>query len=292
MRSASKMPELRLASRGSELALIQTEWVAQQLRRVHDDLVVSIVIVESSGDRDRVSPVAALTQLGAFVRALQYAILDGRADAAVHSCKDLPTQSPDGITIAAFPQRVNPFDVLVGSRLDDLSEGAVVGTGSPRRRSQLSLLRPDLEFVELRGNVGTRIRKVREGTVAAAVLAAAGIDRIGRRDDVAEEFTLDKMIPAPAQGSLAVETLVGTEAHALVATIDDPAVRATTEVERLLLSETGAGCRSALAAFAITTGEGITLHGFNEDERGPRRAVVSGGSGEQAVAALIMELGL
>jgi hydroxymethylbilane synthase len=286
------MPELRLASRGSELALAQTGWVAQQLRQVHDDLDVSIVVIESSGDRDRVSPVAALTELGAFVRSLQYAILDGRADAAVHSCKDLPTQSPEGITIAAFPQRANPFDVLVGSRLEDLSEGAVVGTGSPRRRSQLSALRPDLNFVELRGNVGTRIRKVHDGAVAAAVLAAAGIDRLGRRDDVAEEFTLEMMIPAPAQGALAIEAVAGTDTYARVAAIDDAAVRATTETERLLLSETGAGCRSALAAFAITTGETTTLHGFNEDERGPRRAVVSEESAEHAVASLIAELGL
>lgn len=290
--SVLTMPELRLATRGSELALTQTEWVAQALRRTHPDLVVSVVVIESSGDRDQESPVAALTEMGAFVRSLQYALLEGRADAAVHSCKDLPTQSPEGLTIAAFPQRANPFDVLVGSRLEDLAEGAVIGTGSPRRRSQLSLLRPDLRFSELRGNVGTRIRKVHDGEVAAAVLAAAGVERLGRESDITQQFTLGSMIPAPAQGSLAVETIVGADAEDLIAAIDDSTVRAATEVERLLLSETGAGCRSALAAFAVVSDESITLHGFNDDERGPRRGVVTSGSREGAVAALIEELGL
>ncbi len=286
------MPELRLATRGSELALTQTQWVARELRRAHPGLTVTVVTIESSGDRDRNSPVAALTEMGAFVRSLQYALVDGRVDAAVHSCKDLPTESPEGVTIAAFPQRANPFDVLVGSRLDDLDRGAVVGTGSPRRRSQLAVLRPDLEFVELRGNVDTRIRKVRDGEVAAAVLAAAGVERLGRGSDVAQEFTLETMIPAPAQGSLAVETIAGTDALELVAAIDDPRVRVVTEVERLLLSETGAGCRSALAAYAVAGDRSITMHGFNDDDKGPRRAVVTGASGKAAVAALIEELRL
>ncbi|GBE25271.1 porphobilinogen deaminase [bacterium BMS3Bbin02] len=286
------MPELRLATRGSELALTQTQWVARELRRAHPGLTVTVVTIESSGDRDRNSPVAALTEMGAFVRSLQYALVDGRVDAAVHSCKDLPTESPEGVTIAAFPQRANPFDVLVGSRLDDLDRGAVVGTGSPRRRSQLAVLRPDLEFVELRGNVDTRIRKVHDGEVAAAVLAAAGVERLGRGSDVAQEFTLETMIPAPAQGSLAVETIAGTDALELVAAIDDPRVRVVTEVERLLLSETGAGCRSALAAYAVAGDRSITMHGFNDDDKGPRRAVVTGASGKAAVAALIEELRL
>ncbi len=286
------MPELRLATRGSDLARVQTEWVARKLRRTHPGLTVSIVVIESSGDRDRESPVVTLTEMGAFVRSLQYALLDGRVDAAVHSCKDLPTVSPEGITIAAFPQRANPFDVLVGRQLDALDIGATVGTGSPRRRSQLAFIRPDLKFVELRGNVDTRIRKVRDGEVAAAVLAAAGVERLGLEHDIAQEFTLATMIPAPAQGSLAVETIAGTDAFERVVAIDDPHVRAVTEIERLLLSETGAGCRSALAAYAVVDNQGVTLHGFTDDDRGPRRAVVTGDSGSAAVATLIEELRL
>ncbi|NOX23811.1 MAG: hydroxymethylbilane synthase [Actinobacteria bacterium] len=286
------MPELRLATRGSDLARVQTEWVARKLRRTHPGLTVSIVVIESSGDRDRESPVVTLTEMGAFVRSLQYALLDGRVDAAVHSCKDLPTVSPEGITIAAFPQRANPFDVLVGRQLDDLDVGATVGTGSPRRRSQLAFIRPDLKFVELRGNVDTRIRKVRDGEVAAAVLAAAGVERLGLEHDIAQEFTLATMIPAPAQGSLAVETIAGTDAFERVVAIDDPHVRAVTEIERLLLSETGAGCRSALAAYAVVDNQGVTLHGFTDDDGGPRRVVVTGDSGSAAVATLIEELRL
>lgn len=286
------MGELTLATRGSELALAQTAWVADRLRQAHPRLDVGMLIVESSGDRDRISPVAALTEMGAFVRSLQYAVLEGRADAAVHSCKDLPTDSPDGISVAAFPQRANPFDVLIGADLGDLARSAVIGTGSPRRRAQLSLLRPDVTFVELRGNIGTRIRKVREGNVDAAILAAAGLERLGRGSDAAHYFTLETMIPAPAQGSLAVEAMVESEAYGLLSAIDDPGVRLSAETERLVLSETGAGCRSALGAYAVVSDSGITLHGFVDDEGEPRRFVAQASTSRAVVEELVKGLKL
>lgn len=266
--------------------------MAALLRLVHPDLEVTLVEIDTSGDRDRSSPVAALTEMGAFVRSVQQAVLDGTADAAVHSLKDMPTAPVPGLTVAAYPERRDPWDVLVGADLDDLPPGALVGTGSPRRVAQLMLLRPDLETTELRGNVDTRLRKVADGEVAAAVLAAAGLARLDRADSIRRVFGVGEMVPAPGQGALAVETAVGTEAAELVAAIDDPAVRGAVAAERLLLAETGAGCRSALGAIARANGESIMLHAFVADERGPRRATVTGDGAAQIVAAAVRELGL
>ncbi|MGH9168946.1 MAG: hydroxymethylbilane synthase [Acidimicrobiia bacterium] len=286
------MTELRLATRRSRLATAQAELVAGRLEALHRGLRVRLVPVESSGDQDPQAPVVELTEVGAFVRSLQAAIVEGRAEAAVHSCKDLPTAGPAELVVAAYPERASPFDVLVGADLAALAPGARVGTGSPRRIAQLLALRPDLKAVELRGNVETRLRKIREGEAEAAVLAEAGLIRLGREEVIAHRFSLEDMVPAPGQGVLAVETRREGPAADLVAGIDDGKLRTLVEVERRLLAETGAGCRAALGALAEDVGGRIRLTAFVEDERGGRRTVTEGSHPDQVVEAARRRLGV
>jgi hydroxymethylbilane synthase len=266
--------------------------VARRLEAAHPGIAVELVEIDSSGDLDRTSPVAALTEMGAFVRSVQAAVLDGRADAAIHSLKDLPTAPMPGLMPIAFPERAEPWDVMVGSTLDALPGGATVGTGSPRRAAQLRALRPDLHTAEIRGNVDTRLRKIGEGEVAAAVLAAAGLQRLGRDEVIDEVFDLAAMVPAPGQGVIVIETREGDPAADLLRRIDDPELRVLAGAERLLLAETGAGCRSALGALATRAGDVIRLDAFVDDERGPRRAAVAAETPGEVVAAARKELEL
>lgn len=257
----------------------------------HPGTSVSLVEVTTTGDRDRVSPVATLTEVGAFVRAVQEAVLDGSADVAVHSCKDLPVAGPDSLTVF-YPEREVPWDVLCGHDLESLPPGARVGTGSPRRAAQLSALRPDLVVAEIRGNVGTRLEKVKDGEFDAVVLAEAGLRRIGRSDEVGHRFSLEEMVPAPAQAALAVEMRADDALIEFVAGLDDPATRLAVETERALLELTHAGCRAALGAYAVPDGSGVAVTGFVEDGSGPRRAEAAAGSPVEAATALQVGLGL
>ena len=262
------MNEVRIATRRSPLAVAQARRVSDLMETTHPWLSVTMVEVETAGDQDRTGPIANLTEVGAFVRAVQQALLDGRADLAVHSLKDLPVASASDLVLAAFPERGSPLDVMVGSTLDDLLPGAVVGTGSPRRCRQLLELRPDLRTIELRGNIGTRLDKVDRSEVAAAVLAEAGLARLGRDDAIAQRFRVEDMVPAPGQGALAVETLRGSEAEELARAIDDEDLRVLATTERRLLAETGAGCRSSLGALATREEDGsVRLDAFVADEQ-------------------------
>lgn len=285
------MRELRIATRGSALALAQARFVAARLEEAHPGLSTELVTISTLGDRDRTSPVTALTETGAFVRAVQQAVLAGEADVAVHSCKDLPVAGPPGLAVW-YPAREAPWDVLVGADLAELAVAAVVGTGSPRRAAQLSLLRPDLEIRGIRGNVDTRLSAVAEGRFRAAVLAEAGLRRLGRTSEIARRFEIEEMVPAPGQGALAVEAPADGPVAELLDVLDDPATRRAVETERALLARTGAGCRSALGAHASPTPDGVTLVAFVQDERGARRATVDGADPEEAVTAMITELGL
>jgi hydroxymethylbilane synthase len=286
------MRELRIATRRSALALAQANRVADLLRSRHPDVSVSLVQVDTAGDTDPIAPIAELTELGAFVRSIQDAVIGGRADLAVHALKDLPAQGPDELVLSAYPERVSPLDVLVGRRLDEIIAGAFVGTGSPRRVAQLAQLRPDLRTMELRGNVDTRLGKVARGEVAAAVLAEAGMERLGLRDSISERFGTDRMVPAPGQGALAVEARRGSAAAEIAGTLDDMGLRELLTAERDLLAETGAGCRSALGALATRENGQIRLDVFVADERGPRRAVVFGDTSQEVVAGARKEVGL
>jgi len=284
--------EVRIATRGSRLALAQATQVAEMVRsRVGADRV-ELVEVQTLGDRDRTTSLTRLSQVGAFVRAVQEALLDGRADIAVHSLKDLPVAQPEGLELVALPERRSARDVLVGAALDDLPEGSTVGTSSPRRSAQLRELRPDLELVPIRGNVDTRLASVSDGDPTAAVLAEAGLERLGRTDAIAERLGIARMVPAPGQGALAVEAARGTFGAEVGAVLDNTSLRPLLRTERLLLAETGAGCRSALGALAEWHNGHIRLTAFVSDERGSRRAVVLGETPESVVADARKELGL
>ncbi|HJU80945.1 MAG TPA: hydroxymethylbilane synthase [Acidimicrobiia bacterium] len=278
------MSDLRIATRRSPLALVQAHRVAHLLAAANPGVSIEMVEVSTAGDRDRVSPIAELTELGAFVRSVQDAVIERRADLAVHSLKDLPVVSPEALTLAAIPERASPFDVLVGRRLDALGPGALVGTGSPRRVNQLIELRPDLRTIELRGNVDTRLEKVAAGEVDATILAEAGLDRLGSSGSIAQRLDVSEMVPAPGQGALAIETRAGDGLTEMVAAIDDSSLRTLVMAERLLLAETGAGCRSALGALAAWEGNLIRMDAYVSDERGPRRALSRGETPEAVVA--------
>jgi hydroxymethylbilane synthase len=273
--------------------MAQARRVADLLSDRHPHMSIRFVEVVTEGDRDTGSDITELTEIGAFVTAVQAAVLGGRADLAVHSLKDLPVVYADGkLELAAFPERAAPFDVLVGLRLDELTSESTVGSGSPRRSAQLQAMRPDIQTTALRGNVDTRVRKVEAGEVDAAILAEAGLDRLGLSDRIAQRLTIEEMVPAPGQGALAVEAMAGSEAAAVAATIDDPSLRTLLTAERELLKRTRAGCRSALGAYASFSGGRLRMDLFVSDERGPRTASVEAEAIEQLVGVSCQELGL
>lgn len=285
------MNTIRIATRASQLALAQARSVGAALLASHPGLGVELVEVTTTGDLDRTSPVATLTEVGAFVRSVQQAVLDGRADLAVHSCKDMPVHGPDGLRLI-FPLREAPWDVMCGSTLSALRSGARVGTGSPRRTAQLALLRPDLVIDEIRGNVDTRLARVASGEYDAIVLAEAGLIRIGRPDAIAERLSVEDMVPAPAQGALAVEMRDGDPAEVVAQVLDHASTRMAVETERLVLERTGAGCRSALGVYAEVDDDTIRVHGFVSDHRGPRSTRSNGVDPDEAATAIIGSLGL
>lgn len=285
------MTEIVIATRGSKLALAQSTHVADTIMASFPDVTVELATIETTGDRDRVTAVTALTELGAFVRSVQSAVLDGRADLAVHSAKDLPVVGPDGL-VGFHPLRADTADALVGTTLDELPQGASVGTGSPRRKAQLRELRPDLEIVPIRGNVDTRISLANGGSMAAVVLAVAGLDRTGLSHHIAYRFSPREMVPAPAQGALTIEARPGTFAAEIAASLEDETTRAAVDTERALLDITGAGCRSALGALARVDGGRIVMDTFVSDDRGRRRASVDGTDPVEVAQTAKRELGL
>lgn len=240
---------LRIGTRASALATTQTGHVAAALEALGAG-PVELVPVRTDGDRLRGS-LATLGGTGVFVTALRDAVLDGRCDLAVHSLKDLPTGYAPGLTIAAVPQRVDPSDALCTSAdrtLETLPRGARVGTGSPRRRAQLLAVRPDLDVVDIRGNVDTRLGRLADD-LDAVVLAAAGLERLGRTDAVSELLTADVMLPAPGQGALAVECREGDDLAAVRA-LDHLSSRLSVIAERALLAALEAGCAAPVGALA------------------------------------------
>lgn len=250
MSSSTSEHRLRLATRGSPLARWQAERVGSLLRDAHPGLSVQLVTVETTGDRDRDTPLHLMGGQGVFAKEVQTAVVDGRADAAVHSAKDLRSTETPGLAIVAVPERGDPRDALVGSTLAALPHGARVGSGSVRRRAQLAALRPDVEFAELRGNIGTRLERV--GELDAIVLAAAALDRLGAADRIDERLAVDVMVPQVGQGALAVECSAHDAAtRALVAAVDHPPTNAAVTAERAWLAELGSGCDLPVGAHAV-----------------------------------------
>jgi len=248
---------LRAATRASALARLQTELVAAALG---ED--VEPVIVQTTGDRRTDVPIWQLGGQGAFVKEVQAAVLDGRADFAVHSAKDLPSASPEGLLIAAVPEREDPRDALVGRRFDDLPVGARIGTGSVRRRAQLAYARPDLTFSGLRGNIETRLAKAAD--FDAIVVAAAALRRLGRADAIAETLDVSLLLPQVGQGALAVECRVDdVVVQERMASIEHLPSRRAVDTERAYLREIGEGCQLPVGALATVDDDGaVTLTGL------------------------------
>lgn len=266
---------IRIGSRGSALALVQANWVADRLRE--QGTPTEIVIIRTAGD-DR-APDTAWGE-GAFVTTIEQALISGRVDVAVHSAKDVPTDEGPLLTIAAWTRREDPRDALVcrvrGTTLATLAQGARVGTDSPRRSAFLRAHRTDLQIHPLSGNVDTRLRKLDEGESDALVLAVAGLTRLGRADRIDEILPLEVAIPAPGQGTLALQTRADdNRARRALAPLDDPASRVAVQAERAFLAATGGGCRSPIGALGEVTAGVLTLHVAAESRGGVVRITES-----------------
>lgn len=244
---------LTVGTRGSALALAQTDLVLTALRQRWPDLETRVERITTTGDARRDVPLAVLGR-GAFVSEIEAALRDRRIDIAVHSAKDLPSRLAAGLQIGAVLERGDPRDVLVsrdGSSLRDLASGARIGTGSPRRACQLRAARPDLDVRDIRGNVDTRLRKLAAGEFDALVLAAAGLIRLGRADEATEWLEPNVMLPAVGQGAIAVELRAeDRDVVDVIATVNDAATAAAVAAERAFLARLGAGCTAAVAAHA------------------------------------------
>lgn len=256
---ASDSDKLVIGTRGSLLARAQTGWVAEQLTSANPGLAVAIRLIKTTGDRQSVQPLAEVGGKGLFTLELEEALRDSSIDLAVHSAKDLPTELSDGLAILAVPVREDARDALVsrtGKRLDTLREGAVIGTSSPRRRAQLRLYRSDLQFTVLRGNVDTRLAKVRRGDCDATVLAMAGLNRAGLADAITEALEFDVMVPAAGQGALALEGRAGDErVGGYLASLHDTDTAIALYCERRLIERLAAGCLAPIGAHARREGE-------------------------------------
>lgn len=240
---------LRIATRNSPLALVQAETVAALLRDRGGE--VELLGVATRGDADRSTPLSAMGSAGVFTKALEDALAEQRADIAVHSAKDMPTAIDPRFELVAFPRRDDPRDALVGCDLDDLGPGALVATGSPRRRAQLAAYRPDLTFQGLRGNIATRLLALESSD--AIVMGAVALDRLGlTRELEVDRIDTSIMLPAQGQGAIAVEILAGSECEALVKEIDEPAIRAAVMAERACVNAIGVGCSAPVGAHAST----------------------------------------
>jgi len=299
------MTMIRVGSRGSALALWQARWVAARIGEV-TGTVPEIVTITTAGDRDQSSALRDFGGAGAFTRGIDAAQRAGRFEVSVHSLKDLPTEGREGLVLAAVPTRAPVEDCLVSASpggLDGLPQGALVGTGSARRRAQLLRLRPDLRMTEIRGNVDTRIAKVREGEVQATLLARAGLVRLGLEDEISEVLSTDRMLPAAAQGALGIVVREDAdECAAIVARLQHDPTRAAADAERAVLHAMGGGCHLPVGVFAEVREDRMSMRarvvsadGANtlEDEAEglvADAAAVGRGLGERLVAAGAMAL--
>jgi hydroxymethylbilane synthase len=267
---------IRIGSRGSQLALWQANHIADALRRLGHE--VRIEIIRTTGDRMQNIAFASVGAKGMFTKEIEEALLAGSIDLAVHSLKDLPTELSSDFTLAAIPERANPSDVLVSerySKFDELPTGAVVGTSSLRRQAQLRARRPDLAYIEFRGNVDTRLAKLAQGKADAIILAAAGLERLEKAAVIREYFAPEVLCPSPGQGALAIECRAGDdEMLAALQPLDDPETRAAVTAERRCLGALGGGCLVPIGAYCHRDGDHLSL-----------QAVVASPDGRQLMCA-------
>ena len=266
--------ELRIGTRGSVLALWQAEWVRAQLREIHNELTVELVTIKTTGDKILDVPLAQVGGKGLFVKEIEEALLDGKADLAVHSVKDMPAELPKGLQLSVMPAREDPRDVLVsrnGFTLDQLPPRARIGTSSLRRSAQLLNLRPDLRIETMRGNVDTRLRKLEIEGFDAIVLAAAGLKRMELTHVITEYLEPDRMLPAVGQGALGIETRVDDSyANDVVVGLAHKQTMLAVSAERAFLKRLEGGCQVPIGAHATVDGDEITLEGMVADLVGRR----------------------
>ncbi len=255
-----------IGTRGSPLARWQADHVAGLLARAHAGLVLTQEIIVTEGDRFQSGPLVQIGGKAVWVKEIEAALLAGTIDVAVHSLKDVPALTAPGLVLTAFPERADARDALVsrdGTGLQGLSAGARVGTSSPRRVCQLLAARPDLRVEVLRGNVDTRLRKVTDGVVDAAVLACAGLDRLGHGGRITERLSIQTMLPAIGQGALAIETRADDDrVRALCRALADRTAEVTVTAERALLTRLGGGCRTPLGGHAQLRGDVLEIRGL------------------------------
>ncbi|HEY1373497.1 MAG TPA: hydroxymethylbilane synthase [Candidatus Binatia bacterium] len=266
------MTLIRIGTRGSALALAQTEWVKRRLEERDREIRVEVVKIKTSGDRFLASPTLELGK-GIFVKEIEDALLEKKIDLAVHSMKDLPTVVTRGLSIAAVPEREDARDALVTrarASLGDLPRGAKIGTGSLRRRAQVLNRRADIVVAPIRGNVDTRLRKMAGGEVDGLVMAAAGLKRLGLADRIGEYLPTDVCLPAPAQGALALQARDGDRAIDVVAFLRHSPTMLAVTAERALLEALGGGCQLPVGALASVSGAALTLSAVVADPDGRR----------------------
>lgn len=258
------MRTLVIGTRGSKLALAQARWAVERIRSACPGLNVRVEIIRTKGDQVRDRPLAAIGEKGLFVKEIENALRVGEIDAAVHSLKDLPSALAPEFTLAAVPERASPADCLVApayGSLSGLPEGAVVGTGSPRRKAQLLAMRPDLDVRDIRGNVDTRLAKIAAGQYQAAVLAAAGLERLGLWDVVSQVFAPAEITPAMGQGALGIEARSDDEwAVEHLRRVNDPAAEAAATAERAFAEALGASCTTPVGALGLVSEGPKCLH--------------------------------
>ena len=269
---------LVIGTRGSQLALWQAQFIKNQLERHFPTLEVSLKIIKTTGDRIQNRSLVGLGK-GIFTKEIESALLTGDIDLAVHSLKDLPTELPEGLGIAAIPAREDPRDALVtdtGVPLEDLQEGAKIGTTSPRRKAQLLYIRPDLQVVDVRGNIDTRLRKLRETDLDGIILAAAGIKRLLEPEIITQFFDTEQMVPAVGQGALAIEVRTGDDrVKKRLLPLNDASATAEITAERAVLESLGGGCQVPIGAYAKHVNGELSLIGAVCHPDGIQRIVKS-----------------
>jgi len=288
--------KVKIGTRGSALALVQAGEVQAALKQAQPDLTVELEIIKTRGDKMQSVPLAQVGGKGLFVKEIEEALLEGWIDLAVHSMKDLPSEQPDGLIIAAVPERLDARDALVSLKaesLEALPAGARVGTSSLRRRAQLLSRRPDLLVAPLRGNVDTRLARLASGDLKAVVLAAAGLIRLGRLDHSAILFDPQEMLPAIGQGALGLEVRAGNEALVrLLARLHHPPTANAVLAERAFLRRLAGDCHVPVAAYAVIEGGMLRLEGLVSDPEGRsvfRDSVVGSAAGADALGETLAE---
>jgi hydroxymethylbilane synthase len=275
-----------IGSRGSRLALVQAEGVLSQLVKRHAKLNFTLMKIATYGDRHRTTSLGQMPGIGVFVKELEAALLDGRIDIAVHSLKDMPTETTDGLRLAAVMERADPRDILVtnGRKLAELPPGARIGSDSLRRAAQLKNHRPDLEVCSIRGNIDTRLKAVASGQFDGVILAAAALIRLGLQDTISEYLPLEHFLPPPGQGALGIEIRSDDGPIAeLVGCLNHRPSYQSVIAERAFLSTLGGGCRAPIAALATITGEKMKLRGMVADADG--RHILNGTAEDSVDAA-------